>query len=421
MVSRRTFVAGAVATPFLASSSMTSAAQDDAQVTLKVSFNDNAVDTLIESFHQDNPAIVVEQSAGGLSFEDGTIQTTLQSGQGPDVLATLSGPSRIGVLAVNGLILPLDDFYQRAGLFDVYLPTVIKDLETQAPAGEIYELPWGFDVFQFYYWKDTFEANGLQPPESWEDFITICQTLHDAGVTPIALGVRDNFMGGWLLGNLVQASAGRELMSEVIYGDGDFTHPDVIRAAELFKQLVDDGYINGLEAASLAAAQAEAAFVNGEGAMIVVGQGALINMGKDGADLDNIGSFLLPSLREGQAPAATGNLAVSWVVNAETDKLDEAEAWLEWAASDEYLKIETEGGGAYVPARSIPDGVTMPAPIQDASEKLENAGFNPSAYFPAAAKDAWYAALQLIITDQASPQDAIALVQQALEESRAGR
>ena len=57
--------------------------------------------------------------------------------------------------------------------------------------------------------------------------------------------------------------------------------------------------------------------------------------------------------------------------------------------------------------------------MQDAVDKLAaGAGYNPSVYFAAIAKDAWYAALQMIITGQASPEEAFAEVQAALVESR---
>lgn len=420
MVSRRTFVAGAVSTPFLASASLATAAQHGEQVTLNISFDRDYVDALANPFLENNPNIVVEFSSGGLTFEDGSLQTTLRSGEGPDVLSVNSGPGRVGTLATSGLIAPLDELYERAGLADIYLPDVMEQLRNQDPEGTIHEVVVGLDVFQMYYNTDIFSEHGVEPPQTWDDFLSVCQTFKDADVQPILLGARDNFQGGWLFGNLVQASAGRDVMTEVIYGEGEFTHPDILRAAEMLKTLVDEGYVNGLEAAALESDQAQAAFGQGQGAMIVLAQGQVLSLGRDGVDLDKIASFLLPSRNEGQSPAPTSGLATSWVINAQTEKMQAAEAWLEWVASDEFLRIDIESGGFLVPARTVPDDVTLPPVMQDAIEKLEaGSGYNPSVYLPAAAKDAWYAALQQIITGQASPEQAIAGVQAALEESRA--
>ncbi len=422
MVSRRKFVAGTLATPLLASvaPSVSSAAQGD-QETLRVAGIDyDYTPTVVEVFQENNPDNPMDFAPGTLSFEDGQIQAALQSGEGPDVVNVNSGPGRVGELAKGGLILRLDSFYERTGAYELYIPSVIEQIQNQPPEGEVSEVVEGLDVFQFYYHIDAFEENGLEPPETWEEFLEVCQTLQDAGVQPILLGARDNFQGGWLFGNIVQSSAGRDLMTQVIYSDGDFTHPDILRGAEMLKHLVDENYINGLEAAALEGEQAQAAFAQGQGGMTVQQQSFPINLANDGVDTSNIGSFVMPSRMEGEPSVPTAGLAHSWVINASTENLEAAEAWLEWVISDEYLRLAYENGGGLVPARIVPDGITLPPSVQDAADKVESgAGYNPSVYLPGRGTQAWYAAMQNLITGQASPEEAVAGVQEALEEARA--
>lgn len=421
MASRRTFVAGAASIPFLASASLASAAQDDEKVTLKVAGIDyNYSPTVVEAFQEAHPELSVEFSPGVLSFEDGTIQTSLQSGEGPDAVNVNSGPGRVGLLATSGLILNLDEFYERTGANETYQAGVIEQITNQPPAGEIYEVVEGLDVFQVYYHTNMFDEHGLEPPQTWDDFLAICKTLKDADIQPIILGARDNFQGGWLFGNLVQASAGREVMTEVIYGDGDFTHPDIIRAAEMLKLLVDEGYISGLEAAALEGEQAQAAFGQNQGAMSVQQQSFPISLANDGIDASDVKAFVIPAINEGQPSLPSAGLAHSWVLNASTEQLEAAEAWLEWVISDEYLQLAIDNGGGLVPARIVPEGITLPPSVQDAVDKIaDGAGYNPSVYLPTGAKDAWYAAMQMIITGQASPEEAVTGVQEALEKDRA--
>lgn len=419
MISRRQVVTGALCTPLLMSTSLARAAQEGEQAAFSgAGIEYPYTSAVIEAFHTAYPDLELDWAGGALSFENGQVQTTLQSGEAPDVLNVSSGPGRVGLLATSGLILSLEELYQLPVMSE-YLPSVIEQIRNQNADDQIYEVVEGLDVFQVYYNSGIFEEHGLQPPTTWEDFLAICQALKDSGVQPIMLGARDNFQGGWLFGNLVQASAGRDVMTDIIYGDGDFTQPGILRAAEILKQLVDEGYINGLEAAALTGDQAEAAFGQGQGCMIVQGQGLPIGLENDGIDTSNIEPFLLPSLNEGQAPAPTAGLAHSWVLNADTENLEAAETWLQWVASEEYLQVAMSNGGSLVPARVIPEGITLPPPIQDASTKLAaGAGYNPSVYLPTAAKDGWYAAMQMIITGQASPEEAIASLQAALEESR---
>jgi len=420
MVSRRTFVTGSLAAPLVASAwPLASAAQSGTLRGAGISYD--YTPAVVEAFQQAHPDISFEFAPGTLSFEDGQIQAALQSGEGPDVVNVNSGPGRVGALATSGLIMSLDAFYERTGAADRYKEGVIEQIRNQPPQGEISEIVEGLDVFQFYYHMDAFEENGLEPPETWEEFLNVCQVLQDAGIQPIILGARDNFQGGWLFGNLVQSSAGRELMTEVIYGDGDFTHPDILRAAEMLKELVDANYINGLEAAALEGAQAQAAFGQGQGGMTVQQQSFPISLANDGIDTSRIGSFVMPSRREGETSIPTAGLAHSWVLNASTENLEAAEAWLEWVISDEYLRLAYENGGGLVPARIVPDDIELPPAVQDAAEKVEaGAGYNPSVYLPAGGTAAWYTAMQNLITGQASPEEAVAGVQEALEEARAG-
>lgn len=420
MVSRRTFVTGSLAAPLVASAwPLASAAQSGTLRGAGISYD--YTPAVVEAFQQAHPDISFEFAPGTLSFEDGQIQAALQSGEGPDVVNVNSGPGRVGALATSGLIMSLDAFYERTGAADRYKEGVIEQIRNQPPQGEISEIVEGLDVFQFYYHMDAFEENGLEPPETWEEFLNVCQVLQDAGIQPIILGARDNFQGGWLFGNLIQSSAGRELMTEVIYGDGDFTHPDILRAAEMLKELVDANYINGLEAAALEGAQAQAAFGQGQGGMTVQQQSFPISLANDGIDTSRIGSFVMPSRREGETSIPTAGLAHSWVLNASTENLEAAEAWLEWVTSDEYLRLAYENGGGLVPARIVPDDIELPPAVQDAAEKVEaGAGYNPSVYLPAGGTAAWYTAMQNLITGQASPEEAVAGVQEALEEARAG-
>lgn len=422
MVSRRSFVAGALCTPVLASSPLATAAQSGDQTPLTGAGIDyDYTPAVVEAFQEAHPEIDFEFAAGNLTFEGGQIQTTLQSGEGPDVINVNSGPGRVGLLASSGLIVPLDDFYERSGAIATYQPDVLEQIRNQNPDGLIYEVVEGLDVFQVYYNAGIFADNNLEIPQTWDDFLATCQTLRDAGVQPIVLGARDNFAGGWLLGGLVQASAGRDVMTELIYGDGDFTHPDILRGLELLQQLVEEGYINGLEAAALTNEQARAAFPQGQAAMVVQGQGYPIALENDGIDTSNIRPFLIPSLNEGQAAAPTAGLAHSWVINADSENQGAAETWLEWVVSDEYLRIAMENGGALVPARIVTGDITLPPWIQDAASKLAaGVGYNPSVYLPAGVVDSWYAAMQNIITGQATPQQAIDQLQEDLEASRSG-
>lgn len=376
------------------------------------------MEAMVDEFRERHPDIEVEYTPGELSFEEGRIQTMLRSGEAPDVMLVNSGPGRVGVLADAGLIADLSDLYEQGGLSDRYQTAVVEQITRQGD-GSVYEVVEGMDIFQVYYNKDLFAQAGVDVPTSFDDLLALCAPLSESGVLPMVAGVRDNYAGGWLLGTLVQASTGEDVMEDVIYGDGRFDQEAIVRGGEMLRALLEQGCIDGGQAAALDNEQAQAAFLNGSAAMIVMPQGPLAELRAEGGDVSPFAAFPMPTPDSGIAALPTAGLAHSWVMAAETDAQSAAREWLQWVSSEDYLQAVAEEGMTLAPALVVPESVTLDPSIQDAVDKIaDGAGYNPSVYVSAAAKDAWYQAVQGLITGSMSAQEAMANVQVALEENR---
>ncbi|WP_433159244.1 ABC transporter substrate-binding protein [Kribbella sp. CA-247076] len=375
-------------------------------------------DATVAAFEQQHPDIDVEYVKGAVSFEEGSVQTLLRSGSGPDLLLVNSGPGRVGLLADAGLIWPLDEVFATNGLADRFQPEVVR--QTRAGNDDrVYEIVEGLDVFQVYYNKKIFAAHGLDVPKDWDAFLDTCGKLKDAGVKPLLAGARDNFAGGWLLGSLVQASAGRDLMSDILAGSASFADPAVVTGGRMLAELIERGCVDGGQAAALDGGQAQAAFWRGGGAMTVVPQGSMADARQDGVDVSAYGAFPMPP-RDAEAEALpTAGLALSWVVNKSTKSRSAVVEWLRWLASPEYLELTAAEGRTLVPAQVVPAGLKLDPAVQDGLDKVaKGTGFNPSVYLPDAAKEAWYQAVQGLLTRRLSPERAMQAVQDELAASR---
>lgn len=394
----------------------------DSPVTLKIGGVEyQYTKAVIEGFEKKNPAIKIEFTAGGNNFEDGSTQAFLRSGSGPDVMVLGSGPGRIGLLSNAGLILPIEDTMKKYNIESRYQKWVIDQTRTQGN-GKVYELVEGVDVFSVYYNKDIFSKYDLKPPSSWDEFIAICAKLKSANIAPITAGFRNGIGGGWMLGSLVEAAAGKDRMTDVIYGSGKFDQEEIILGGELLKQLVDGGYVDGKEASAIDQAQAQAAFLNGKAAMTISSQGFIAADRKKGNDVSKYDSFVIPSLESSRPARPSAGLAHSWVVNASTKHLDAAEKWLDWVSSEEYLQIVAANGGSLVPVVEAASNVKNDPAIEAASTMLKDgAGYNPSVYLPAKAKDAWYAAADGIVTGTLTPADAMKKIEAELAIAKQGK
>ena len=136
---------------------------------------------VVEAFNAANPDIHLTYMPDVGNVDDGTLQAVLQSGLGPDIIGTGSGAGRIGPLAKNGLIQPINAIYDEYKLWDRYQPFVVDALKKTVNDGNIYEVLEGLDVFQIYYNIEIFEKVGVEPPKTWDEFTQVCDKLLAAG------------------------------------------------------------------------------------------------------------------------------------------------------------------------------------------------------------------------------------------------
>lgn len=132
---------------------------------------------VVEAFNAANPDIHLTYMPDVGNVDDGTLQAVLQSGLGPDIIGTGSGAGRIGPLAKNGLIQPINAIYDEYKLWDRYQPFVVDALKKTVNDGNIYEVLEGLDVFQIYYNIEIFEKSASsrqRPGTSLRRYATSC-------------------------------------------------------------------------------------------------------------------------------------------------------------------------------------------------------------------------------------------------------
>ncbi len=89
-------------------------------------------------------------------------------------------PSWMPDLAKAGALEPLDAYVDKYGYRDELQEIAPVYRDNQMKVGDtIYGFPDDGDVFLFYYRKDIFDENGLQPPKTWAEFDRIGQQLTD--------------------------------------------------------------------------------------------------------------------------------------------------------------------------------------------------------------------------------------------------
>lgn len=125
------------------------------------------------------PDVEIEYQFIDNSNYDTIVDTQLSAGEGPDIICESSGSAlkhaRIGYLE------PLNEL--AAGYSDA--GTGLYSYE-----GNVYALP-GISWFEgIFYNKEIFEQNNIALPTTFDEYIAVCKQFREAGITPLAAGLK---------------------------------------------------------------------------------------------------------------------------------------------------------------------------------------------------------------------------------------
>lgn len=162
------------------------------------------------------------------------VSTRVQGGDPPDV-AVLPQPGLLKDLVARGALVPASP--GAAAAMAANFAPVWADLATVD--GTLYGVYFkASNKSTVFYRIDVFEELDLTPPETYEEWVTISQTLVDNGHTPLAIGGAD----GWTLSdwfeNIYVRTAGPELYAQLTNHEIPWTHESVVEAFAVMGQLL---------------------------------------------------------------------------------------------------------------------------------------------------------------------------------------
>jgi len=193
------------------------------------------------------------------------IKAAVAANELPDVFYTWAGGFSQSFVD-SGKVLALDSYYDnyKDELSEAALANITYD-------GKIYGSTLVTPVSVMWYNQKIFNENNLSAPATWDEFINVCKTLKDAGVSPIATSAKDKWVLAMLHDGLTLKSVGPEkLQKTLLKQGGSYSDKDFLVSAEKIKELSDIGaFING--AAGLSNDEASAEFYQGRAAMYFTG------------------------------------------------------------------------------------------------------------------------------------------------------
>lgn len=172
-------------------------------------------------------------------------------------------------LVKDGEALDLDATLQQLGVADQLVPSAVALLK-KVYGTPLAALPFELNIEGFWYNKQIFSQNNLQPPTTWDELVQLASNLQAKGIQPFAAsGIQ-----GWpltrLIGNYLFRKFGPGALDDVKSGTAKLTDPAYVEAAQQVANLGKQGYF-GKGVATLDYTPALNLFEQGKAAMLYMG------------------------------------------------------------------------------------------------------------------------------------------------------
>ena len=317
-----------------------------------------SIQAVLDGFKEKYPNVDVKYNAAGDNIVT-VLATAVQGGNPPD-LATIAQPGTIAEYAKSGDLQPID--FAKDTISENFDDSIV---ELGTVDGQLYSLLFkGANKSTVWYNVPVFNDAGVDPPETWDDFLANAETLKASGVPAYSIGGADGWTLTDLFENIYIRTAGPEMYDKLATHEIPWTDQSVKDAlTEMGKVLGDTDNIAGGRQGALqtdfptsvtqvfadppkAAQVIEADFVAGE----------IVNSTKAKPET-GFNEFDFPSIN-GSPPAVVGG-GDQVVMFKDTPA---SRALVEYLASPEAAAIWVKRGGFSSPNLNVDEG-DYPDPI----------------------------------------------------------
>jgi multiple sugar transport system substrate-binding protein/raffinose/stachyose/melibiose transport system substrate-binding protein len=286
---------------------------------------------IVSMFEEANPTIDVIHSIVAHEDFKQAIRAYLTASTPPDVLSWFGG-NRARFFIDKGLIMDISDVWASEGWNDSYS----KGFKALSSVDDKqYFLPTSYYWWAVYYNKVVFEQYDLTPPTTWDEFLTVCETLKQNGVTPITIGNKYPWTSAGWFDYLDMRINGPEFHINLMLGTEKYDDPKVKAVFMAWKELLDNGYFNA-DSLSYAWQEVLPTMVSGEAAMYLMGQFIMDSIPEENqADFD---FFRFPII-DSSMPVGEDAPTDGYFIAANAPHPEEAKLFLAFLGSKEVQEI----------------------------------------------------------------------------------
>lgn len=317
----------------------------------------------VADFEEEYPNIDIEmENVSDEAIKD-KLSVMASGEQMSDIFFSWTG-ERVKRFARNDLVLDLSSYLEEDSEWaDSFLPAFLNNATYD---GKTYAIPFRSSIMYFVYNKAVFEEYDLEVPETWDEFIAICDKLKETDVTPVAFGNSATWYSSWWIGLLNAMMVPADVMDKDYTPEtGEFTDAAYTEAVQTFLDMNDKGYF-GDNVNAKDYYEVREGFFAGQYAMMLDAT-AQFTQYDDGMGAENWGYFKVPVM-EGAAgdPGTIGGGGEVWMISKSCKHPEEAVTFLKYMTSLEQGQKQTSEAG-------LPNALVGGITEDNATEALANA------------------------------------------------
>lgn len=249
-------------------------------------------------------------------------------------------------------------------------------LDTLTYDGGIYAVPTQKSLCVMFYNKQIFEENGVAVPSTFDEFLTVCETLKANGVTPMALCGTDAWIPAQFVQQIAGGMAGDALFKAICAGEEVWNNETHVKAATEVKAMADagwfqDGYIG------MGPEESTALFESGQTAMYFQGAwDAGRIMESDIAEV--AGAFVLPAYDPQYNNISVGSVDTSFALSQNCQNVDAAIDFLKfWTNETNELNLLYNAGRIPAGTYAIDETKVQPLMAEVLTLSSQQVGLTP--------------------------------------------
>jgi multiple sugar transport system substrate-binding protein len=254
------------------------------------------------------------------------IRSSLQTDSTTDLVKWWNG-YRLQDLARSGGLADLSDQWDKAVDEGWVNPDTKADFSYD---GKVYGMPMYKSYWVIFYNKHVFEDAGIQPPTTWDEFLSNNEKIKAAGVTPL-FATQEAGWTSFIWFEEILSKSDPEFYTKLMNGEAKYTDQPAQDALRTWSDLYAKGYFT---APDIAWDNEPALFQEGTVAQVPMGtwrNGIFVTNGMTDEDY---GAYLLPVVKDGVQPSVITESGVISVAEKAPNKDAALKAMGDWLNPD---------------------------------------------------------------------------------------